>query len=152
MDLYVGAVCMWYAHGDISQKPAVALVTGIKQPGVLTLYKFPAAGGMPRMVDNVHHVSSERLQENMNLRLEYGGWDTTEAAELRRQESLGNIKQVPATVEEYEPKSEIAEDQKKILSYSEEGMTVDEIAEKMGRGWGPKKVGSVIDEHAQATA
>lgn len=152
MDLYVGAICMWYAHGDISQTPAVAIVTGIKQPGVLTIYKFPAAGGMPRMVDNVHHVSSKRLQENVNLRLEYGGWDTTESAELRRQEALGNIKPVQATVEEPTDTVELQEDHKKILSYCEEGMTVSEIAEKMGRGWGPKRVGSVIEEHAQVTA
>ena len=155
MDLYVGAICVWYPHADTNQHPSVGVVTAIKRPGILTLYKFPAAGGMPHMVDNVHHVDSERIAENQNLRLEYGGWDTVEASEKRRQDALPQKRQVVPTVlppEDIPATEEFAEDDTKILSYYEEGMTVDQIAEKMGRGWGPKKVTGILKKSLKTTA
>ena len=158
-DLYVGAVCVWYAHADVHQRPAVGIVTAIKAPGVLTMYKFPASGGLPRMMDNVHHVDSQRLRENQNIRLEYGGWYTVEAADKRRTDEIAAQKQrhmptvvAPSEVTQSPADTELGEDQKKILSYYEEGMTVDEIAEKMGRGWGPKKVSSALKETVKSTA
>jgi len=155
MDLFVGAVCAWYPHADVNQVPSVGIVTAIKRPGILTIYKFPASGGMPRMVDNVHHVDSSRIAENQNLRLEYGGWDTIESAETRRQVELGNLTPAisPVLPPEDLPLNDAAgEDEKKILTYYEEGMTVDKIAEKMGRGWGPKKVSNILKETVQPTA
>ena len=158
MDLFVGATCAWYPHGDVNQHPSVGIVTAIKRPGILTIYRLPASGGMPRMIDNVHHVESERLAENQNLRLEYGGWDTVEAAETRRQVALGNLTPVvqavlpPVDAAQSCAETEMGEDQKKILSYYEEGMTVEKIAEKMGRGWGPKKVSNILKSVVQPTA
>lgn len=150
MDLHVGAICVWYPHADLGQKPTVALVTAIKQPGVMTLYTFPHGGGLPRMHDNVHHVDAERLQENHNIRVEYGGWDTVESAETRRQEEIRRQKEKSAPAPE--PKvEEVDPDTARVLSYFEEGMAVDEIAGKMGRGWGAKKVSAIIKEHVQPT-
>ena len=149
-DLYVGAICVWYPHADLDQRPTVALITAIKQPGVLALYTFSLGGGMPRMRDNVHHVSSERLQENVNLRVEYGGWDTVEAAEERRQEEIERQKAKFAPSPEPEVEA-VDPDTAKVLSYFEEGMSVDKIADKMGRGWGEKKVSAIIKEHVQPT-
>ena len=149
MDLYVGATCVWYPHAQINQEPSVGIVIKVKRPGVLTLYKLPATGGIPTIIDNVHHVDSERVRENENIRLEYGGWDTLEAAENRRKALLAPPKEAILPVEQVTP--ELSDDEKKILSYYAEGLTADEIASKMGRGWGPKKVGGILKTHVPPT-
>tara|TARA_R110002051_G_scaffold25842_1_gene62749 strand:- start:233 stop:691 length:459 start_codon:yes stop_codon:yes gene_type:complete len=152
MDLYVGANCVWYSHADVNHTPSVGIVTAIKQPGVLTLYLFPGSGGMPRMVDNCYHVDSERLQDNRNIRVEYGGWDTVEAAEERRQ-LLINLKKRPVEAAPPEPEEQAdVEEHVRIMDLYDNNVTLDEIAKQMGEGWGLKKVSKVIKEHAQATA
>ena len=152
MDLYLGAICAWYPHADTNQEPSVGVVMKIKKAGVFTLYKFPASGGIPTIIDNVHHVDSERVSENENIRLEYGGWDTLEAADQRRPSRVPSPKQATVCTNPVEAiKPEISDDEKKILSCYEQGLTVEEIAKQMGRGWGVKKVGSILREHVQPT-
>jgi DNA-binding NarL/FixJ family response regulator len=150
MDLYVGAICAWYPHAEINQVPSIGIVLKIKNPGVLTMYRFPASGGIPTIVDNVHHVDSERLRENENIRIEYGGWGTLEELEKSRQEKLNPVKE--AVVPVHSEEDEISPDEQIVLSCFNDGMNVDQIAEKMGRGWGPKKVGAILKEKLQTTA
>ena len=74
--------------------------------------------------------------------------DEIEARKLRHMPAVVE----PAIVAQSCAETELGEDEKKILSCYEEGMTVDQIAEKMGRGWGPKKVSNVLKETVKTTA
>lgn len=141
MNLGVGATCVWYPHAETNQLPVACVVTAVKREGVLTLARFPQHGGTVTQIDNCHHVDDETLKENPQMRILYGAWDTVENGKRR----MDGEEEAPVESEE-EPS------ENKVYELFDQGLSLDEIAEKMGRGWGPKKVSSALKNRKTQTA
>ena len=149
MILGVGSTCVWYPHAESKQTPVACVVTGVKRDGVLTLARFPKHGGTVTQVDNCRHIDDPFLRENPQMRILYGAWDTVESGHKR---SMGEVDIAPnaktEVVEETETVEETPED--KVFALFDEGLSLEDIAEKMGRGWGEKKVSATLKERQTA--
>lgn len=151
MTLAVGQNCVWYPHAETNQHPQAGIVTEVKQEGVHVMYIFPKGGGTPVQKSNVHHVDSDFLMENPNIRVLYGGWDTVEAAELRRLREVESFRvRMKQEAEESKEYARREQETARITILSDRGFESKEISKKLGKGWTIKQVEEVIEQHKEA--
>ena len=149
--LAVGQICVWYPHAETNQHPQAAIVTEVKQRDVYVMFVFPKGGGTPVQKTNVHHVDSDFLLEKPNMRVLYGGWDSIEAAELRRVkgEEESAARQLKAA-EESKSAARREQETARITVLADRGFESKEIAKKMGKDWTIKQVEKVVEQHKEA--
>ena len=82
----VGSSILFYVHADTLSRPIPAIVQEITSdnPPVLVLSTLPGSHRDWLQQRMVRHVSDPVLEQE-KLRIKYGGWDTIEAGEQRRQ-------------------------------------------------------------------
>ena len=154
--LPLGSTALWYPHGDISQEPHAAIVTEVMETHVYVLYRFPKGGGMPKRETNVHHLTDPELQENQNVAVRYGAWDTVENGEARRvaentaDEELH--KQRAKEEKEREASEERLNPKERILILSERGYSSDQIADTIKGGYTEETVAAILRDSSMQKA
>lgn len=138
---FVGDHVLFFEQADTLSEPKAALITGFVQPGVYDLLVFPpkSNGGIARR--NVHHVDSDELANNPEVKRNFGGWDTIDSAKSRlmdkRERELRVIEDRNERQRERRERLENPSDEEieMILKCKEKNMAPQEIAEKMGAPW-----------------
>ena len=154
--LPLGSTALWYPHGDLSQEPHAAIVTEVMEKHVYVLYRFPKGGGMPKRETNVHHVTDPEIQDNQNVAVRYGAWDTVENGEGRRIADNMADEYLHRRRAKEEKKREESEERlnpkERIIILSERGYAPDQIANTIKGGYTEETVAAILRDSSMLKA
>lgn len=162
-DPTIGEIVLYYIHGDVNQKPSVAVVVDVVGSGIVELMLIERFRTDLVYKRNVYPVGDERLAVNENLRLQYGCWETRDAYKGRLSEQERKSRELASRLarerEEVESRRRRTEpdDEQVVLAFKDEqNMNATEIAEHMtqqtGDVWSYQRVNAILRKHGRLVA
>ena len=157
--VYIGQNVIYYNQAQTNATPICAIVQDVIRPGLLHLAIMPKYSTTLVTKSNVHHASSNILNENKTIASEYGCWDFPDAGLKRRREkdslrrkTVQRIRKATDDSNAMLTKNE-KDDVSKILRLrDDDNLNATEIAEQMGQGWNHQKVNAMLRKNNRLVA
>jgi hypothetical protein len=111
---------------------------------------------VPKRETNVHHLTDPELQENQNVAVRYGAWDTVENGEARRVSENTAGEELHKQRAKEEKKREESEERlnpkERILILAERGYSPDQIADTIRGGYTEETVAAILRDSSMQKA